>query len=185
MALNFSEYDPSQQFTTRKPGRCHLLVAAVEEKESFYEVACDIVAHDDESEVGQTTKVRLNKAGKGARRQQDFLIATKVITLEEILEAQSRGETEIDPDLNDAVGVSFFSTLEEGSYTSKKSGKEVKTCDVQFEFIAADDSAAAEYPRDTELVPNVPGGGAAPASKPKQKKEEKVTVPASDDDCPF
>lgn len=181
MALNFSEYDPSQKFSTRAPGKCHLLVAAVEEKESYYEVTCDIVAHEVESEVGQSTKVRLNKAGKGARRQQDFLIATKVITLEEILEAQARGETEIDPDLNDAVGVSFFSTLEEGSYTSKKNGKEVKTCDVQFDFTAADDPAAADYPRDTELVP----AASAPASKPKPKKEEKVTVPASDDDCPF
>lgn len=197
MALNFSEYDPTKTFDRPLPGKCHLLVAAVEEKESYYEVSCDIVAHEESSEVGKSVKVRLSKSGKGARRQQDFLIATKVISLDDIQAAIDRGETEIDPDVSEAIGQSFFSTLEEGSYTSKKTGKEVPTCDVQFDFTAVDDSHASSYPFDPELAPHLvakkgksddkpaSNGKAKKESKPEPAKEEAVTVPQDDSDCPF
>lgn len=187
MSLDFSDYDPNKTGGLPLAGKAHFLVSEVEDKGNYYNVTLEILAHEKDSEVGKTSYNNFQKAGKGARRLQYFLEATKVITRELINEAAARGETSVDFDIEDAEGVTFFGDLKKGSYTNSD-GEEKDTCKVEWTFIAADDPAAAEYPRNAEFVPNVPGGDAQPKQQqeaaPAPAKEE-ATVPAGDDDCPF
>lgn len=177
MSFDFSEFDPEQtgKGGLPKPGKCHLLVADVEEHDEYISVTHTILAHEDSSQVGKTSYNNFSKGGKGAKRLQLFLEATKVLTRQDIIDAKARGETSIDPEYDTAEGVSYFGTLKHTPADEEKGYKE--KCKVEWDFLAVDDPAAEEYPRDTNYAPAVQS----------QEKEAVGAGPApgGDDDCPF
>lgn len=171
MSFDFSDFDPEQtgKGGLPKPGKCHLLVTDVQEEDDYLSVTHTILAHEDASQVGKTSYNNFSKGGKGAKRLQLFLEATKVFTRQDLIDAKARGETSIDVDYSSAEGVSYFGTLKESEYNDKK------RCKVEWDFLAVDDPAAADYPRDEKFAPAPTGG----------EKAEAATAPAGDEDCPF
>ena len=149
MSLDFSEFDPEQTGTggLPKPGKCHLLVTDVEEHDDYISVTHTILAHEVEGQAGKTSYNNFSKGGKGAKRLQLFLEATKVLTRQDIIDAKARGETSIDPDFDKAEGVSYFGTLKASEYNGKE------RCKVEWDFQAVDSPEAADYPRDPKFAP--------------------------------
>jgi hypothetical protein len=191
MSLSFADYDPLKSGGLPKPGKAHFLVNTFEDKGNYYSASFEIIAHEDPDEVGKLSYNNFNKGGKGARRLQLILEATKVLTREMIEEAVQRGETEVGFDEDDVVGCTFFGLLEEGSY--EKDGKTKETCKVEFKFLAVDDKDAKDYPRNEEFAPapkeepakEEPKKEAKKGKGKKAKDQADEAVPTGDDDCPF
>ena len=110
--LQFDEYDPEKVGGggLPKPGKCHLLVSEVEEHDEYINVTHEILAHEDETQVGKTSYNNFSKGGRGAQRLQLFLEATGVLTRQDIIDAKARGETSIDIDYAAAEDTTYFGT---------------------------------------------------------------------------
>jgi hypothetical protein len=170
-SFDFSEFDPEEtgKGGLPKPGKCHLLVSEVKVEDEYISVTHEILAHEDSSQVGKISYNNFSLSGKGAKRLQLFLEATKVLTRQDIIDAKARGETSIDPVFEDAETRTYFGTLKASEYNGKD------RCKVEWDFKAADDPDAADYPRNEKLAP-LPEGDAADAPEaPAGKKEA----------CPF
>lgn len=190
MYLDYSDYNPKEKgFERRKPGKALLLVHSLEESEEggdFYKLRAEVLAHEDETEVGKVWENRLYCSGRGAKRLQYFLEAIGILTEEVLDELIASGQSGFEFDEQDAVGQVFFGVFEEGEYESRKSGKTVKTCNVEFEFLHVDDPWAADFPRDGKYVKQKKSDKQmVKEKKGKQNKEKEAEVPSGDDDCPF
>lgn len=169
MSLDFSDFDPEQtgKGGLPKQGKCHLLVTDVEEHDEYISVTHTILAHESPDQVGKTSYNNFSKGGKGAKRLQLFLEATKVLTRQDIIDAKARGETSIDPEYDKAEGVDYFGTLKKSEYNDKE------RCKVEWDFLAKDNPEANDYPRDPKFAPAPTGG------------EKAAAEPANDEACPF
>lgn len=176
MTLHFDEYDPESVGTggLPKPGKCHLLVGKVnldKLEDGYITTVEEILAHEDESQVGRTSRNLFNTTGKGAQRLQAWLEATKVLTRQDIIDAKAAGETSIDPEYKNAVSKTYFGVLVASEFKGRQK------CQVEFTFLGNDDADADEFPRNTDFVP-------APPDREKDGSKETVP-PDSDDDAPF
>jgi len=174
MSLDFSGYDHERpdQGGLPKKGKCHLLIIDIdadESHESYISVEHEIIAHEDPKEVGKSTYNSFQTSGKGAKRLQNFLEVTGILTREDICAAAAAGNTTIDPDYSKGEGKTYLGTLVESEYEGKAK------CKVEFDFKSVTDPAGANYPRNTDY--------AAPIAV-----DEKETVPpdaGENDDVPF
>jgi hypothetical protein len=168
--FSVEEFDPEQTGNggLPKPGKCHLLVSDVEEHDDYVSVTHTILAHEDATQVGKVSYNNFSRAGKGAKRTQLFVEATKVLTRQDIIDAKAAG-TEVEVDFEKAEGVSYFGTLKASNYNDKD------RCKVEWDFKAADDPEAADYPRDPKYAP-LPAAADSPTPE---------TVPTEDAQCPF
>ena len=93
-----------------KAGKCHLLVTEVDEKDGYFSVTHEILAHEDDSQVGKITYNSFQLSGKGSQRAFLFLIAVGLTTREALAE-QATGGAAAEIDLADAVGKTYLGTL--------------------------------------------------------------------------
>lgn len=192
---HFDEFDPEtvDQGGMPKPGKCQLLVSAVEVHEEgdkpYVSVTHEIAAHEDPDQVGKTTYNSLSLTGKGARRALLFALATGVVTKQELAQAKAQGST-VDIDYEKAYGQVYFGTLEESEYNGKKK------CRVEWDFRPLGDKEAVEYPcspdypRPAMEQEQVPEKKTAPPQKSAAKsavktQESRVQPPPTNDEIPF
>jgi hypothetical protein len=152
MGLNIGGYDPLSKGGLPKPGKAHFLVADTEDDDSkpSYKVTYEVIAHEDPEEVGRKVYDYLARDGGGARRLENFAKATDLITQEDVNNAIENQQDEIEFDIADAEGQTFFATLKKGSY--KKDGETIETCRIAFDYRHPSDPEAADFPRNTEYV---------------------------------
>lgn len=157
---DYADFDPEtiDQGGLPKPGKAHLLVASVEDKGEYLQVTEEIVAHEDQAQVGKNVYNILNKTGKGSRRSLIFALACGVVTRQELAEAKAAG-TSIDIDFDACFSKSYLGTLVESTYNGRKK------CRVEWDFKAVDDGEAGEYPRNPEYAPPLEDGAGATPSK--------------------
>jgi hypothetical protein len=193
----FDEFDPStvDQGGLPKPGKCQLLVAAVEEHEDsdkpYVSVTHEIAAHEDPNQKGRVSYNSFSLTGKAARRALLFALATGIVTKQQLAEAKANG-TSLNIDYTKAYGAVYFSTLEASEYNGKPK------CRAEWDFKRLDDPDAADYPCSSDY-PRPAAAGKAPATpqvtpqgkattKPAAAKtatKPAVTPPVADDDIPF
>jgi hypothetical protein len=163
---HFDEFDPEtvDQGGMAKPGRCQLLVAAVEENEEgerpYVSVTHEIAAHEDPTQNGKVSYNSFSLTGKAARRALLFALATGLVTKQALAEAKAQG-TSVDIDYTKAYGAVYFCTLEESEYNGKKK------CRAEWDFKTLNDPEAAEYPCSPDY-PRTLAAKTEPAAKPAQ-----------------
>lgn len=105
-------------------GKAQLLVADIEEREGQYgdyvSVTLQVVAHENESEVGKTFFASLSNGGEYAQKAAlKFAWATGIYTQEAFANAQAKNETDLVIPWEDANGTTFFTELR---HYKKKTG---------------------------------------------------------------
>ena len=164
-----------------KAGKCHLLVTEVDEKDGYFSVTHEILAHEDDSQVGKITYNSFQLSGKGSQRAFLFLIAVGLTTREALAE-QATGGAAAEIDLADAVGKTYLGTLAKGK--NPNSGKE--TCKVEWDFRRVDAEDSDDYPKNAKFLPKK--AAPAPAKKEsntKTKPTAKAATTPPANDIPF
>ena len=149
-----SNFDPSgyDRGGLPGPGKCHLRVDDVEVRNgrngAYLSITCQILAHEDETNVGKTTYNTFTLAGKGVNRLLTYCQACGVLTKEDVMRWWQQSGDKFGIPADETEGCTFCGTLEEGK--NPNNGK--KTCKVEFDFVNASSPEAADYPKDASAI---------------------------------
>lgn len=131
-----------------KPGKAHLLVTDVSEKDGKYMVVTEVVAHDLASEVGRTLRIWLDPESEKdflTRKVKRFVHACKLVTPEQILEAANSGEP-ISIEYEHAIDKTFCAIIEQGR------GEYAHLTDVKHKMYRDDSPDTQDFPKNPEFI---------------------------------
>lgn len=142
--------DHSKSGKLPEPGKAHLVVSSVTDRDGRYSVICEVAAHEKEDQVGRIMPISLQLGGKGAKRAVDFAISTGVLDPDDYNASVAAGVPAIDVPLENAVGRSFCTILAYGK------GEYSDRVDVGFKFVDPTSPEADRYPRDKSILETEP-----------------------------
>lgn len=140
--FDFTDYEE----TTGKypvPGKCHMVVTDMEDRDGVWFMAAEICAHDKgEAEVGKVYYDYFYTASKAIRRAAKFAVACGIVSKEK-LDAAIKEKKAIDIPFENVVGKEFLTELHWEEFNSKRKAKAGFT-----DFWAVDDKTRKEFPKD-------------------------------------
>lgn len=137
--------NPSAGGGSAGPGKAHLLVLSVDVSQESAEVVFEVLAHEDESEVGKKSYNRFYYTRKSANRAAQYATACGVYSWEQYENECKVGQLNIP--LERTEGQSFCGLLK-----NEKSNNDKTYCRVKFDFFSVSSPAAADYPKNEEYV---------------------------------